>query len=127
MRKFATSLLSALMLTMTIQPAFSADAGEIGKQALKLPLTMASFAVGTVVGTPIAVVRKVAGDTMDTHQQIAGDKGAAMCAVGCLFCLPVGLFTGSLEGLWLGPKNALYHSGETPFGKECFSLGDLDE
>lgn len=124
MRRVMLSTIAAVLLT-TVLPAPSYADGMLS-EVTKFPMTMTSFVAGTVLGTPIAVGRKVMNNTKETCDNMAGDKGMAMKAACGVVALPVGLFTGSLEGMYLGPKNALYNSGESPFSKDCFSLGDLD-
>ena len=127
MRKVVVSTLAAILLSGAIQlPSHAIEMGDIGQKAIKFPMQMTSFVVGTIFGTPIAVGRKVMSNTKETCDNLGGDSTWKKAAAGVV-ALPVGLFKGGLEGLYLGPKNALYESGEKPFSKECFSLGDLDD
>ncbi len=126
MRKVVLSTLAAFLVSSAVQlPSQAADVSEVGQQIVKFPLAMGSFAAGAIFGTPIAVGRKVASNTKETCDQIGGDSCWKKAAGGCV-ALPVGLFKGSIEGMYLGPKNALVNSGEKPFSKDCFSLAELD-
>ncbi len=127
MRKILLSTISALLVSGVLQAPSYADSSEVGKEILMFPVTMSSMAVGTVLGTPIAITRKSFDDTKETCNQVGGDHGPFVKGLGLLVALPVGVFTGTLKGLYFGPKNALYNSGEHPFSKDCFSLGEIGE
>ena len=126
MKKSTVSLLAALAIATAVQSPARADAGEALAKAAKVPI---AFSFGTVFGTPIAVSRKSFQNTAETTNNIFGDDANPVIkgGGGLLLGLPIGLFTGTLEGMYLGVKNAaLGASGDTPFGSETFSLGDLD-
>ncbi len=128
MKKSLVSLTCALAVSLAAQIPASADAGDAMETAVKVPVAVTAFTAGTIIGTPIAVLRKFFGNTVETTNQVAGeDSNPVFKMGGALVGLPVGLFTGTLEGLYLGPKNAVVGSGgDQPFGADTFSLGDLD-
>ena len=129
MKKSTVSLLAALAIATAVQSPARADAGEALAKAAKVPIAITAFSFGTVFGTPIAVSRKSFQNTAETTNNIFGDDANPVIkgGGGLLLGLPIGLFTGTLEGMYLGVKNAaLGASGDTPFGSETFSLGDLD-
>lgn len=128
MKKSMVSLVSALAIMATVHGPARADAGEAMEMVVKVPVALTAFTLGTIIGTPIAVLRKTFSNTVETTNQVAGEDGNPIAkAGGALIGLPVGIFTGSLEGLYLGPKNAVVGSGgDQPFSSETFSLGDLD-
>ncbi|HEY9867571.1 MAG TPA: hypothetical protein V6D08_00065 [Candidatus Obscuribacterales bacterium] len=124
----ATGLIFGLALTLLCASAARADGGEAARKAAMVPVRLAAFATGVVFGTPIAIVRKIAENTADATKSAAGGSDNKLkLAAGSLVGLPVGIFTGSLEGAWLGWSNSWEHSSEKPFGKESFSLGELKE
>lgn len=128
MKKSMVSLLAALAIAATVQAPARAD-GDALMQVAKVPIAVTAFTFGTVFGTPIAVSRKSFQNTVDTTNQVFGDDANPVVkgGGGLLLGLPVGLFTGTLEGMYLGVKNAaMGASGDAPFGSETFSLGDLD-
>ncbi|MBZ0187585.1 MAG: hypothetical protein K8F91_15160 [Candidatus Obscuribacterales bacterium] len=126
MRKVLLSVASVTLLTTVMPTPAHADAGEFLGKVAKVPIALLSFTAGTVIGTPIAVLRKTASNTKETADDVGGDGGPAKSAFGYMVGLPVGIFKGTLEGLYLGPKNAAMNASESPFNKDSFSLGDLD-
>ncbi|MCA9803907.1 MAG: hypothetical protein KC777_18180 [Cyanobacteria bacterium HKST-UBA02] len=126
MRRVLLSIASVAVLAAAAPAPAHADSGDFLSSAVKFPVALLSFTAGTVIGTPIAVLRKTASNTKETAEQVSGDGGAVKTAAGYLVGLPVGIFKGTIEGLWLGPKNAAMNASESPFSKDGFSLGDLD-
>jgi len=87
-----------------------------------------AFASGWVIGTPIAVVRKTAQNTVDATKEASGNSDKKWkLAAASLVGLPVGIFTGSLEGTYWGFANSYKNSDEKPFGKDSFSLGEMKD
>ena len=91
-----------------------------------LPRRLAAFGAGVVIGTPIAIVRKFAQQTVNATHDIVGDS------TNPLFVLPAGTLSlpysalgGTLEGVYTGALNAWVHSDDDPFGKDSFSLGEM--
>lgn len=127
MKKSLFSLVLGLAIVVSAQAPARADADTL-IQAAKIPVALTAFSLGTVFGTPIAALRKSFGNTCETTDQVVGEDANPIArGAGALVGLPVGLFTGTLEGLYLGPKNAMTGSGgDQPFSTETFSLGDLD-
>lgn len=125
MRKVLLSTLAACLISGAIQSPSYADAGEMAKAVFKFPIIVTSFAAGTAVGTPIAMVRKSSADTKE-YADKWGDGGFIKKTGGTMAALPAGMMRGTFEGAVLGPKNAWKNSAEHPFSKDCFSLGDLD-
>lgn len=88
---------------------------------------VASFAVGTVVGMPISIVRTQYKDVVDFTKDMVGDsQNPILWAVAVPLCFTSGIVNGLLEGIWNSPKNAWVYS-TTPFSAETFSLGDTDK
>jgi hypothetical protein len=87
------------------------------------PVKLVAMGAGAVVGTPIAVTRYVAKESVASTKKIAGDKSNPVFAVACgVVGVPIGVFVGGVEGLYHGPANAYSH----PFNKDAFSLGEIE-
>jgi hypothetical protein len=125
MRKVMLSTLAAFLISGVIAAPSNADAGEMGKAMIKFPITMTSFAAGTAIGTPIAIIRKSSSNTKETYGNYS-DGGMLKKGGGLMIAPSVGIMKGSYQGIQLGPKNAWANSSEHPFSKDVFSLGDLD-
>lgn len=125
MRKVMLSTLAAFLMAGVVQAPSHADAGEMGKALIKFPITMTSFAAGTAVGTPIAIMRKSMSNTKETYGNYS-DGGFVKKSGGMVIAPGVGVVKGSAQGIMIGPKNAWSNSSEHPFSKDVFSLGDLD-
>ncbi|MBI1271087.1 hypothetical protein GC174_11710 [bacterium] len=128
MKKSLVSLMCAAAVAVSLQSPARADAGEAMETAVKVPVALTAFTLGTIIGTPVAVLRKSFTNSMETTNQVAGeDSNPVFKMGGALIGVPIGIFTGSLEGLYLGPKNAVVGSGgDQPFSADTFSLGELD-
>jgi len=126
MSKRYSLLLCALAVSATtIAPVWAVEAPDVAKALVMTPVRLVAFGVGAVVGTPIAILRKSYSNTMATAQGKSDNK--FMQAGAYLVCLPVGIFTGTLEGAYLGTKNSWMNSSEHPFGKDSFSLGEMKD
>jgi hypothetical protein len=122
------SLASALtILASGAVPAFAADSssgGDISPKGVAMwPVKLVAMSAGAVVGTPIAVTRYVAKESVASTKKIAGDKANPIFAVACgVVGVPIGMFVGGMEGLYHGPANAYSH----PFNKDAFTLGEIE-
>lgn len=122
--------LAALLFALTLAAPARADdlnGDGVAKSLGATTWRLAVWSCGTVIGTPIAVLRKTFDNTVETTQNLAGKDNPALKYTSPLVGLPVGIFTGSLEGLWLGPSNSWENSVEKPFSKELISLGELKD
>ncbi len=104
-------------------------AGNPGKKHFglsALPMRVCSIVAGTVVGTPVCMVRcsiweekyatrGMVGDTDDKFLQVAA--GTAW--------VPLGLLTGIPEAPFSALKRS-YINSDKPFSKDQFSLGHID-
>lgn len=127
MKKIASILVGTLFSIASITPSMAADDGKL-KTVAMLPVKMVAFGAGAVVGTPIAIVRKTAQNTKAATKSIAGDNAHPVkVGAAALLGIPVGLFTGGLEGSYWGTANAWTNSSEHPFGKDSFSLGEMKD
>lgn len=125
MKKLVAATLSVLALTIAgVTPVF-ADENPV-KQAFMFPVKIAAFGAGVVVGTPIAIVRTSAKNTKQSTKDIGGEGNAVKTGLAAIVGLPLGVFTGTLEGSYYGISNATMHT-DKPFCKEAFSLGELGD
>lgn len=124
-RRFAALICGTAISAMSAAPALAAEAPDVAKALFLAPLRLVAFSAGAVVGTPIAVLRKSYTNTHETFSSKSDNK--VMAAGACLVALPVGVFTGTVEGIYLGTKNSWMNSTEHPFGKDSFSLGEMKD
>lgn len=86
----------------------------------------ASFAVGMVFGTPIAIVRKTGQEIVQGTKDLVGDTDNwFILAPAGVVATPFGCVSGGAGGVLSGIKNAWTGSADEPFSKEAFSLGDM--
>lgn len=92
-----------------------------------LPRRLAAFAAGVVIGTPIAIARKCVQQTVNATHDIVGDSTNPLFVLpaGAL-SLPYAVLGGTLEGVYTGAINAWVNSDDDPFGKDSFSLGEME-
>ncbi len=107
------------------KPATKKSASS-NKGASQIPTRLAAFAAGVVVGIPVAIVRKSAQETVNATRDLVGDTSNPLFlgAAGTLG-VPAGVLSGTFQGVFFGIKNAWTGSGDEPFGKDSFSLGDM--
>jgi len=123
-RQIAALLLGSALVVGSNAPAMAMDGDTVAKSIASTTMRLVFWSAGTVLGTPIAVLRKTGENTMETFNK--GDGGMQKAGYAAA-ALPVGVVTGSLEGLWLGPKNSWEASGEHPFSKDLVSLGEMKD
>lgn len=125
MKKLVAVTLSTLALSIAgVTPVFAGD--NPVKQVLMFPVKIAAFGAGAVVGTPIAIVRTSAKNTKQSTKDMGGEGSAVKTGLLSIVALPLGVFTGTLEGSYYGLSNATMHT-DKPFCKEAFSLGELGD
>lgn len=109
-------------------PAKPAKAKSGGSNT-DLATRLASFAVCSVVGAPIAVVRRTGIEIVQGERDLIGDTDTwykkAMLVFPGFISVPYGAISGGIGGAVYSLKNAWVGSGDEPFGKEAFSLGDI--
>lgn len=85
----------------------------------------ASFLAGAIVGTPIAYVREIYGETKIATKDLVGETDNWFLIVPAL---PLGFIGGMVsapaQGIMFGVKNAWEGSIDEPFSAEAFSLAD---
>ena len=98
----------------------SAGAVSFGKRLL-------AFTVCFVVGTPIAIVRKTGDETVSGIKDLIGESRNPLLLVpsGILSSVPA-MISGLFQGPVYAAKNSWTHSSDQPFGKDSFSLGEMD-
>lgn len=110
-----------------------ADAGKSksakGGSKVDLGTRLASFVVCTVVGTPIALVRRTGIEIAQGNHDLVGDPDTWYRKIGVVMpgflAVPYGAVSGGIGGPLYAVKNAWVASGDEPFGKEAMSLGDV--
>lgn len=118
-------MLSVIALTITCVTPVFAEENPV-KQVFMFPVKIAAFGAGVVVGTPIAIVRTSAKNTKKSTKDLGGEGNAVKTGLAAIVGLPLGVFTGTLEGSYYGISNATMHT-DKPFCKEAFSLGELGD
>jgi len=122
-RSIAILLYACTFSVLVVRPAAAANTGDrlhkVGDFLVRLPIRIPAAAVATVVGTPIAVVRKVKEEIRDT---VKGGIDHPIVLLPALASLPFATLGGFWDGMAAGPYDACAYSNK-PFSKESFSLG----
>jgi len=96
----------------------------------RLPQRLASFTVGTAIGTPIALVRctkrEVIKQTKDAYKLGGVHPSQLGYLPAAFFGIPSGIFCGVCCGVSDGLADSWVNSKDAPFGKETFSLDKLE-
>lgn len=121
--------MAAFIALSSFVPAFadsSAKTDSCVKGAMMIPVKFVAFTTGAVVGTPIAVVRKVCQNTTIMSGEASKNSTNPLLRVTTAACIfPMAAFKGSIEGSVLGTENSWKNSSEKPFSADSFSLGEL--
>jgi hypothetical protein len=101
------------------------DKGGLGKMLAGLPGKAAAFTIGAIGGTPIAIVRVSARETVSATRDLVGETSNPLLlgAAGVLG-VPAGVLSGALQGPVYGMKNS-WDNLDEPFSKDAFSLGEI--
>jgi hypothetical protein len=95
-----------------------------------LPKRLASFTVGTAIGTPIALVRCTKREVVKQTKEAYKLGGVHPSQLGYLpagfFGIPSGIIFGVFCGVTDGLADSWVNSKDAPFGKESFSLEKLE-
>jgi hypothetical protein len=99
--------------------------GDVG-----LPERAAAFTTGVLFGTPVAILRRTHMEIMQGEHDLIGDydtwwKKAVFVFPGLFLAVPFGGISGCGSGAMYSVRNAWKGSGDEPFGKDSFSLGDV--
>lgn len=122
MNKKALLLSSLALMLASVSPSMAADGNPV-LGVMMWPVKAVGMTTAAVVGTPIAVTRYVAKESVASTKKIAGDSSnPALLGAAGILGLPIGLFVGSVEGVYYGS----YNSYKNPFNKDAFSLGEIE-
>lgn len=92
---------------------------------VNLASRLASFTTGVVFGVPVAIVRRTEIEVKQGIKDLVGDTDKwYVIGPASLLAVPYGGVSGGVGGVMYGVKNAWVGSGDEPFGKDSFSLGD---
>lgn len=95
---------------------------------VKLPVRVASFTTGFILGTPVSIVRAFGRQTRAGSRDLIGEsKNPVLLATTYLFSVPFAFAGAPFEGVGMSAINSWNGSGEEPFGKESFSLQPSEE
>jgi hypothetical protein len=104
-------------------PALKSEHSDV-----KLPVRMASFTTGFILGTPVSIVRAFGRQTKAGSKDLIGEsKNPVLLATTYLFSLPFAFAGAPFEGVGMSAINSWNGSGEEPFGKETFSMQPSEE
>lgn len=130
--KAATAVLSLAVMVSAAAPVLADDAPSAtpeektetksdGGGLSGLPGKALGATFGVLFGTPIAIVRKSAVETVSATRDLVGetDNPFLLGAAGILG-VPAGICSGVLQGPFVAAKNGWDNK---PFSKESFSLG----
>ena len=129
MKKSTFSALAAVAFTIgSVLPACADEPMSMLKNTAMFPVRALGVGSGIVVGTPVAVTRRVSnrciGYTQTFADKIGGKDSLPPVLFASVLGVPFGVLAGSAEGVYFGGKNGIVHGSEKPFSKESFSLGE---
>jgi hypothetical protein len=89
------------------------------------PVRVAGVIVGTLVGTPVCVVRKSIDEQKYAVQGMVGDTNSKLkrLVAGAIW-LPLGIATGTVESPICAAVNSL-RENDKPFSKSQFAISDI--
>ncbi len=122
-------VLSILLSVLSCAPAFAGD--DPATQTVLIPFRVAAFGVGTVVGTPVSIIKRsvknVGKHTDGIASKMGGDDNTAAKVFAFPFALVTGTVAGTAEGVYYGAKNSVDNCAEHPFSAASMSLSDSDD
>lgn len=102
----------------TPEPKSQSDDGGLSS----LPGKALGAAFGALFGTPIAIVRKTAEETVSATKDLVGEsENPFLIGAAGILGVPAGICSGVLQGPFVATKNGWDNK---PFSKESFSLGE---
>lgn len=130
MKKSVVSVLTlAIMSAGAFLPALADDDGMLKNTAM-FPVRVLGVGTGLVVGVPVAVFKKVAGNSIDKTGEVADSIGGKQHIPPQIFAsvigIPFGVVSGTMEGVYYGSRNALSSGISAPFSQASMSFTDLD-
>lgn len=132
-KKLISMAMSVMAITAMAAPVMAADDETMEKvtQGALLPTRVGGVVAGTVIGTPIAIVRESYKSYVDLTSKAAEEIKAKDCGPACLlvsvFTLPAGLIVGGVKGTYYGLKNGFMDGFQTPFHPDSFSITKLED
>jgi hypothetical protein len=106
----------------------AASSKKTAKKKTSILVAGASFVTGWVCGTPTAIVRATGKDLRkDARDVLESQPNIILATASSPLVFPAGIFSGTCKGLWYGFRNSVMYSLNKPFGKDCFSLGKLND
>jgi|SRR5271156_1807860 len=91
-----------------------------------LPLRVCSIVTGTIVGTPVCMLRCSVWEEKYATKGMVGDTDDKFLQTAAgTFWLPLGAMTGVCEAPFSALKRS-YANSDKPFSKDQFSLGHID-
>lgn len=104
-------------------------ASSAASHLVALPMAVAGFCAGAVIGTPISFLRKFPKEvTQGAHGFVGSignnDSKKLLYVPACVMWLPIAGCVAALEAPGYGLRHA--YTAEKPFSKEQFSLGEMD-
>lgn len=95
---------------------------------VKMPVRMASFTTGFILGTPVSIVRAFGRQTKAGSKDLIGEsKNPILLATTYLFSVPFAFAGAPFEGVGMSAINSWNGSGDEPFGKQSFSMQPSEE
>src|SRR5580700_11056737 len=120
-RVIINSSFFVMLSPVLVAPVLAAD-----DLVTKPAVSTASMTAGTVIGTPIAIVRRTASQYIGCVKEFKKDSNTYKFW-GVLYSAPVAAVAGPIKGTICGAKNAFRYSIDKPFDKSAFSLSNLEE
>lgn len=116
--------------TPSLKSANNSSSKSSGNFVTHIPITLASFVVGTAIGTPIAMVRCTHIELKKRTKEAKDLGGVRPKPLAYLSAGVFGIPSGILSGVWSGTFNGISdswrNSKDAPFSKETFSLDTLE-
>src|SRR5579883_3077716 len=123
----ASACLSAMALAAA--PAIAAD--DPATNTVLIPVRLLSFGVGTVVGTPVSMIKHSVTNTGKNTEALADKMGGKDNGLALFVSAPFGLVSGTAmgvaQGLVDGPKNSVDNCVEHPFSAAAMSFEDSEK
>lgn len=114
---------STLIVALVATGLVNGSAALANDTVWSVPKHVLGFVAGSLVGTPICVVRKFKDEEVNGIEGTVGkDANVVVKAGAALFWMPMSMFATALEAPVFAIKNSWM--AEEPFSKEQFSLGE---
>lgn len=95
---------------------------------VKMPVRVASFTTGFILGTPVSIVRAFGRQAKAGSKDLIGEsKNPILLATTYLFSVPFAFAGAPFEGVGMSAINSWNGSGDEPFGKQSFSMQPSEE